>query len=474
MPSRPPIISPIFAAILAAIAFLALAPPSRAEWRTFVYRGRTYVYAEDVAAFYRMKYARDGKALRFSTEGLEIKAVIGSKELWINGTKFYLSYPVVTMQAGPVISAFDLSHLIDAVIRPSTRRRPIELKRVIIDAAHGGTDPGREAQGEKEKDLTLAIAKALAERVRQMGLEPVLVRDADLYLDPADRAALANVGDEGACLISIDLNYSESKSSSGIETYALPPSGTPATYDDDGAKVDRQIYLGNVSDAENIALATSVHSSVAASTKMDDLGIKRARFPLLKRVNVPAILLRPGFMSHPAEGEKLADPAFHDQIAAAVAAGIGRFAKAMRRGSLQPPKQALKIADATGAPTADGVKAELAIEVVGGAAIDPAKVDLQVFGFDLVNGEQIDLTYADPPAITWKSVLPDWKATPKELLDFQFKLPTPDQKLVEDFGSRRFFGYVVRLIYDGELQDMTASQPNLDRGLHHFAPAFPR
>lgn len=96
------------------------------------------------------------------------------------------------------------------------------LRRIVVDAGHGGKDPGAIGpSGVLEKDVTLAIARALARRLeKEIGCEVVLTRKGDVYLPLEERTAIANkVGAD--LFISIHANASRSSKAYGVETYYL-------------------------------------------------------------------------------------------------------------------------------------------------------------------------------------------------------------------------------------------------------------
>ncbi len=97
--------------------------------------------------------------------------------------------------------------------------RPV--RKVVLDPGHGGKDPGaRGPNGLREKDVVLRVAHALRRRLRSEGLEVVLTRKGDAYLELEERTAIANR--HGADLfVSIHANAAPNRRSSGVETYLL-------------------------------------------------------------------------------------------------------------------------------------------------------------------------------------------------------------------------------------------------------------
>jgi N-acetylmuramoyl-L-alanine amidase len=86
---------------------------------------------------------------------------------------------------------------------------------------------------------------------------------------------------------------------------------------------------GNVSDAENIALATAVHAHVISDIKAVDRGIKRARFNVLRGINKPGILFEGGFVTNPGEAKLINDPAHRERLANSIAEAVVRFKTAV-------------------------------------------------------------------------------------------------------------------------------------------------
>jgi hypothetical protein len=101
-------------------------------------------------------------------------------------------------------------------------------------------------------------------------------------------------------------------------------------------------------------------------------------------------------------------------------------------------------------------------------------VEVQLYLFERVDGEEIDLSAANPPRDEWLSVLPDWKATREEVLALTYLRPTFGQAEQKAYGKRTYFGYVARLVYDGRVVDEAASPSNLKRCLFYFTAVFPR
>lgn len=177
------------------------------------------------------------------------------------------------------------------------RPGPKGFKTVIIDAGHGGSDPGAVSRhtGQKEKDLTLDMAK----RIRaELGgnFRTILMRSDDTFVDLDDRVVRANrFGD--AILISMHFNAGPSYVR-GPETYYW-------RVDSHGLAVRCQRAMNAVSPAETA-----------------NRGMVRRRLRLTRNPEIPCVLLEGGYLSHSAESHLIADPGYRRKLASAIASAI--------------------------------------------------------------------------------------------------------------------------------------------------------
>lgn len=109
------------------------------------------------------------------------------------------------------------------------------------------------------------------------------------------------------------------------------------------------------------------------------------------------------------------------------------------------------------------VTLRLPIRSQPGQVIDPTAIDIDVFFFDLVNGEKVEQTKADVPVNTWVDAPVDWKQG-IERLDVVYSMPEMTADVIRSIGQRRFHGYIVKLYYQHKLQD-TVMEP---ASLQHF------
>lgn len=469
---------------VAAVFLLVLAAawiPAARAWDVVTYRGRGHVSLDQMAGFYGFEGpVADGREQVLRTRGVEIRCVVGAKQISINRLRFHLSYPIVSLRGKSLISVFDVTHLVDPVLRAPRVEQSRALKTIVIDPAHGGEETGVTSRLGKESELMLALAETLRADLEGRGYEVRLTRrEGDPTLGPEARALVANAVEGEAVFVSLHANRSSNAATKGAETYTLAPAGTPSTYDPDGTKPDLNFYLGNLHEMENMMLATALHGAMVVQGGAADLGIKRARFGELRGVRMPGVVLRVGYLTNPEDGRRMADAETRKSIARSLGDGIDRYAKYLKSGGTpEDPARRLRITDVAvetmpkePAPGKDENKSiTVKIESVGeDPTIDPAKVDIEVYVIDLVDGEWLEPAAVDPPTISWLSVLPNWNDHRTEELQVLYHRPAaaPEAGATKP-RNRRFFGYAVRILYDGHLQDTVSNPPALERCLYQF------
>ncbi|HEY9629180.1 MAG TPA: N-acetylmuramoyl-L-alanine amidase [Coleofasciculaceae cyanobacterium] len=172
--------------------------------------------------------------------------------------------------------------------------------RVVIDPGHGGSDPGAVGIGGlQEKKVVLAIAEQVASYLEQQGVQVIMTRsdDSDVELEP--RVQIAEQAN-ASLFVSIHANAIslDRPEVNGIETY----------YFSSGEQ-----------------LAQVIQDSIVRETNMNDKGIRQARFYVLRRTSMPAVLIETGFVTGSEDAARLADEGFRNQMARAIAQGILQY-----------------------------------------------------------------------------------------------------------------------------------------------------
>jgi N-acetylmuramoyl-L-alanine amidase len=235
---------------------------------------------------------------------------------------------------------------------PKPAPAPARKRLVVVDAGHGGKDPGASGRrGTREKDVNLAVALELARVLRERGdFEVVLTRDDDRFVPLSERSELANAK-EADLFVSLHCNAHGRSSEKGFEVYSVSETASDpeaerlaaaenAALEYEGKSVEdetaKMILLAMTKTEminESAAFAVLASKAIAKRADVDDRGAKQAGFYVLRGTHAPAILVEMGFISHPREEPKLASRSFRRAMAEGVAAGIADYAR--RKGWLE-------------------------------------------------------------------------------------------------------------------------------------------
>lgn len=227
---------------------------------------------------------------------------------------------------------------------------PDPVRVVVIDAGHGGFDPGSLGPaGLREKDVALAVALELASALDTVpDLEVYLTRDRDVSIPIWDRGEMATRlrGDRPGILISIHANSLDDPEPRGLETYFLSEARTeherrvaalenaPAALAGDGGvggtgDAGLDFILNELRNLDHIHwsadLAGLVHERVASVHPGRDRGVRQAPLAVITNALMPSVLIELGFISNPAEERLLDDETFQKEAAAAMAEAVVAF-----------------------------------------------------------------------------------------------------------------------------------------------------
>jgi N-acetylmuramoyl-L-alanine amidase len=248
----------------------------------------------------------------------------------------------VLEQQRPVFAA--AADAVPSVERMTATAFPLSVKRVVLDAGHGGTDPGATAAELLEKEITLDIGRRLQTRLERDGFEVVVTRDADRTIALKERARVANES-RSDIFVSIHVNALLAHTDArGIETYYLGATSDPKLTQLAAAEnrvsgysiADMRALLDGVyADArrdESHALARAVQQQLFSTLRradpgLENWGVKRAPFLVLVATDMPAVLAEVGCISNEKEAAMLRRPEYRQQIADALFAGIRGYAK---------------------------------------------------------------------------------------------------------------------------------------------------
>jgi N-acetylmuramoyl-L-alanine amidase len=228
------------------------------------------------------------------------------------------------------------------------RQLGLGARRIVIDAGHGGHDPGTIGRaGLQEKDLVLDVALRLERLVRQqLGTDVVMTRSTDVFIPLEERTAIAN--QRGADLfLSIHANSSRNPQARGIETYFL--NFAKNAHAEQVAARENAISPATIKDLQNLVKAITLNSKIdesrdfAAAVQegmvngvrdehaVPDRGVHTAPFYVLIGANMPAILAEIAFVSNPEDEKRLKDGGYRDTLARSLLSGVKSYLGALNR-----------------------------------------------------------------------------------------------------------------------------------------------
>lgn len=223
---------------------------------------------------------------------------------------------------------------------------------VAISAGHGGEDPGSIAHDGrlKEKTVTLAISKALYNRLDSMpGYKPVMIREGDYYVKLERRPEIARQH-RADLFVAIHADWYRNSQAKGVTIYAL--SGDRADRENSARVAAKEnssdllggvggdLALGNLDDdvaltLVSLQMAWSMEQSLIAGTRilesLDGITtirrdkVQQASLQVLNSPDIPSILIETGYLTNPDEARKLNTPGFQERMAAAMAQGIMNY-----------------------------------------------------------------------------------------------------------------------------------------------------
>lgn len=204
---------------------------------------------------------------------------------------------MLEVQAAKEIVLYDLDNLNNARTDYLT-----DWLYVMVDAGHGGKDPGASYGDIFEKDITLSVAKKVANLLEGHKVKVIMTREDDTFIDKYDRARMAN-NEQVDIFVSVHVNDLKQKNHSGIETYA-----------------------GHMKRAGRL-LAEYIHKETVDTVKANDLGVHNANYAVVRWTKMPATLVEIGYMSNEEERTKLQSQAYQQMLAEGIAEGILNFAE---------------------------------------------------------------------------------------------------------------------------------------------------
>lgn len=315
--------------------------------RIITIKGSHYVSLIDIIENYDLDYEYDTflRSVMLGNDEHVLKLIIDRDIALIDNRPMKLSSAPIMDQGEPLIPLELKQKTIDTwLIKPSVsiaRIPAFKIRKIVIDAGHGGKDPGAVGRGGLyEKDVNLDIARKLRDQLQAQGIEVVMTRDTDVFIPLSTRAAIAN--DSGAdFFLSVHTNAHRDRSIRGVEVYYLSNQvddflrAKSSRYDSLPRNISAEVY-GNSADIntiiwdviftgnrkQSIILAKDIDKDFPLDINSFSRGIKAAQFYVLKHTKIPAVLVEVGFISNSGEEGRLKSSSYRTSIASALARKI--------------------------------------------------------------------------------------------------------------------------------------------------------
>lgn len=171
--------------------------------------------------------------------------------------------------------------------------------KVVVDAGHGGYDPGAIYDDRQEKDITLQISRKVKQYLEEAGVTVYMTRSEDRFVALAERVEVSNTI-EPDVFVSVHANaLPTNPHMEGLQTY--------------------------YTHSKSKKLASAVHQQLLDDVKMPDQRVRTANFWVCKHTDAPAILIETGFMTCAKERRRLVDDNYQTEIAKAIARGVIKY-----------------------------------------------------------------------------------------------------------------------------------------------------
>lgn len=337
--------------ILALSGCAALRQPGRVKLLpipNYYVNNNTYYPLKGLCGYFNIQWDYDsiGRQVTLKGPNTEIRLLIDSSVVLVNNIAVDIRAPVIIHEGNVSLPWQFKQNIIDRFFAaPSVSKTDQfvlgqRVKKVVVDAGHGGHDPGAIGRsGLREKDVNLDIAKRLTALLRANGIEVLMTRVSDEFISLEERAKFTNKS-RADLFISVHSNSAASSRLNGFEVYYITDkindsqraltSAQRDVFNIEGSFYDNSTDIKALiwdmiytdSRAKSIVLAQSICHSADKNMGLKILGVKAAKFFVLKGSNIPAVLVEVGFLSNPYEEKYLRNGFYRQQLAEAIGEGV--------------------------------------------------------------------------------------------------------------------------------------------------------
>lgn len=281
----------------------------------------------------------------------------------VQGTKTVAAAPAPPAPETPATAKPDITETVESQSAPAemaqantsgkyslARQLGLKVRRIVVDAGHGGHDPGAMHNGLREKDITLDVAQRLRRILEnEYGFEVLMTRSDDRFVALEERTAFAN--SHGADLfVSVHVNSSRNRKAKGIETYYLNFATTPEAME--VAARENAIAEKNMGELQKLTTAIALNTKIEESRDFagliqtsligrlqkdystSSLGVKQAPFYVLIGAQMPSILAEISFISNQRESELLDNIPYRQSVAEGLAQGVKNYIETLAESRL--------------------------------------------------------------------------------------------------------------------------------------------
>ena len=271
------------------------------------------------------------------------------------------SKPTIAPTFNETLTSDTAQTAVKGTISDDNNNKEYRIKKVVIDAGHGGHDSGCESRHYMEKTNTLAIALKLGQKMKDNfpNIEIIYTRDKDEFIDLYKRAEIANRA-KADLFISIHCNSSDGGQPLGTETYVLGnhkmgenlnvakrenasillENNYEKTYDGfDPNSNEAYIMFSLFQNAyidKSILFAKHVDESLKNNAGRRSYGVKQAGFIVLHQSTMPSVLIETGFLNHPTEGVFISSEGGQEAIAESIYLAFKKYKKAVETKEAEP------------------------------------------------------------------------------------------------------------------------------------------
>ena len=249
-----------------------------------------------------------------------------------------------------LISLLTLSLLVTSFVPTGGNPVEFKLRRVVIDAGHGGKDPGTIGKSSREKDVVLSLALQEGNYIKENlpDVEVIYTRKTDVFIELKERANIAN-RNRADLFVSIHCNATRTSSVHGTETFVMGSKNFGANFDivkrenavillEDNYEENYEGFdpqspesymmfnlMQKAHFANSLSLAQKIESDFVTRLNRSSRGVKQAPFYVLWTTSMPSVLIETGFLSNPNEEKYLNSKQGQSYIASAIYRSIKAY-----------------------------------------------------------------------------------------------------------------------------------------------------